>query len=143
VLESAVCPLMPQHTLLNPDYNYTEFYSYVSEWLDFLTTTADVPTAIFACDFNMVDATLVALGAHGLGVPEQVSVIGFDDPNVASTMIPPLTALRQPVFEMGARAIDRLVAVLRSDNEPKIVRGTERMPCELVVRGTTAPPSTH
>ena len=85
----------------------------------------------------------VALGVmryltqRGLSVPNDVSVVGFDDVAWASLMQPALTTVRQPLAAMGAAAV-RLLLERLSDSQ----RATRRvvMPVELVERGSTAPP---
>jgi LacI family transcriptional regulator len=106
----------------------------------------NLPTAVFACDFNMAEATLAVLDRYRIAVPGQVSVIGFDDSEAAAQHDPPLTVLRQPVLEMGARAVEKLLEAFRQtearSDVARSIRGTERFPCELIVRGSTAAPIT-
>lgn len=64
------------------------------------------PSAIFACNDDMASATLAV--AHGLGliVPDELSVAGFDDTQVATIVWPELTTIHQPIAEMAGRAIE-------------------------------------
>ncbi|MBW8192548.1 LacI family DNA-binding transcriptional regulator [Neiella marina] len=64
------------------------------------------PTAIFASNDDMAAAVTSAAHIHGLGVPEDVSVAGFDDVEIASSLWPPLTTIRQPIAEMAECAIE-------------------------------------
>jgi LacI family transcriptional regulator len=69
----------------------------------------------------------------GLRVPDDLSVVGFDDIPVASQVSPPLTTVHQPLVEKGRIAAELLFG-RRSAAAPIV------LPTELVVRGTTAPP---
>lgn len=103
---------------------------------DVLERHPDV-TAIFAAN------DLVALGAirasydTGRSVPEQLSVIGYDDIGLANIVLPRLTTIRQPLEEIGRRAIEVLLHRVRAPNG-----AAERwmLPVELVVRESTARP---
>lgn len=78
--------------------------------------------------------------AHQLGlrVPEDLSVVGYDDLPLASWVGPPLTTVRQPLREMGAAATQMLIDIARG-KAPKVRR--LNLSTELVVRDSTAPPS--
>jgi DNA-binding LacI/PurR family transcriptional regulator len=93
-------------------------------------------TALFA--FNDISAlgAIRAIRESGLRVPEDVSVIGFDDIASAAYQNPGLTTVRQPLYEMGQRAADTLVARMERPDQP--VPGTISLAPSLVVRGTTA-----
>ncbi len=91
-------------------------------------------TAIFALNDLMARGCLMALSSAGRVVPDDVSVVGFDDLPVASDTAPRLTTFRLPLEEIGARAM-RLV--LRDEAEPRHI---DRVRGELVVRESTAPP---
>ncbi|MGG7510234.1 LacI family DNA-binding transcriptional regulator [Plantibacter sp. YIM 135249] len=94
-------------------------------------------TAVFAV--NDLVALGVAQEAHRRGrrVPEDLSVVGFDDIALAGVSSPPLTTVRQPTEEMGQSVIDLLLARLA---DPSIPASATRHDCSLVVRGSTAPP---
>ncbi|HXY01709.1 MAG TPA: LacI family DNA-binding transcriptional regulator [Candidatus Limnocylindrales bacterium] len=98
----------------------------------------DVPfTALFAYNDISAVGAMRAFQEAGLRVPEDISVVGFDDVSVASFSIPALTTVRQPLLEMGRIAaqtvIDRIEE--RGAFEPEIA-----VEPELVVRRSTAPP---
>jgi len=94
------------------------------------------PTAVlFASDKGAL-AGYCAVAAAGLRVPDDVSVVGFDDVITAASAIPPLTTVRQPIDRMVAAALDAIV-----DGWPADRRRTE-FPAELVVRASTAPVTT-
>jgi LacI family transcriptional regulator len=70
-------------------------------------------------------------------VPQEMSLISFDDPPTAAFLDPPLTAVRQPVEALGQRAVQKLYDALQKGVMPE---GTELLPPELIVRDSTAPP---
>jgi LacI family transcriptional regulator len=96
----------------------------------------EVPTAIFAgCD-EIALGVLEAARARGLRVPEDLSIVGFDDTQIARMASPPLTTVRQPLREMGGVAVRtalRLAAGERIDSHHV------ELATELVVRSSTAP----
>ena len=58
----------------------------------------------------MAIGALAALAKHGVGVPERISVVGFDNSMAAQTSWPPLTTVHQPIAEMAEAAVDMLIA---------------------------------
>jgi DNA-binding LacI/PurR family transcriptional regulator len=92
------------------------------------------PTAVFAESDEMAFGVLRALRRRGLRVPEDVSVVGFDDHEMAAAM--DLTTVAQPVGEQGRAAADVLIGLLDGQGPETEVL----LPTRLVVRGTTAPP---
>lgn len=98
-----------------------------------LLDLADPPTAVFAAnDLSGIEMIRVAVG-RGLRVPEDLSVVGFDDVPEAAAHVPQLTTVRQPLAEMGAEAVRVLLAMLEGGPQEHV-----RMPAELVVRASTA-----
>ncbi|MEU6412941.1 LacI family DNA-binding transcriptional regulator [Microbispora sp. NPDC046933] len=96
----------------------------------------EAPTAIFAgCD-DIALGVLEAARARGLRVPEDLSVVGFDDTQVARMASPPLTTVRQPLREMGAVAVR---TALRLAAGERVESHHVELATELVVRGSTAP----
>jgi LacI family transcriptional regulator len=96
------------------------------------------PTAIFTTDGVITLGVLEALQELGIAVPEQVSVLGFDDPDWSVVVRPKLTVVAQPAYELGALAAQRVIARIRGD----VTRARpHRLPTELVVRDSVAPPS--
>jgi GntR family transcriptional regulator, arabinose operon transcriptional repressor len=93
-------------------------------------------TAIFAAGYYLALDVLNALREAQVRVPEDVSVVGFDDPVSAQLVYPPLTTLRQPLHAMGRRAVERLVALAAGDDDSK----QELLAVELIVRSSTTKP---
>ncbi len=74
------------------------------------------PSAIFASNDDMAAATVAIAHRRGLDVPSDLTVCGFDDTALATTIWPELTTIRQPVFEMSRSAVDLLVREIRTRN---------------------------
>ncbi|MFF1529101.1 LacI family DNA-binding transcriptional regulator [Cellulomonas sp. NPDC058312] len=96
----------------------------------------DRPTAIFAANDLSAIATLEVARDAGLDVPGDLSVIGFDNIPESAMTEPPLTTVHQPIQQMGAAAIQMLVALLDGSPTPD---PHVRLPTALVRRGTTGP----
>jgi len=79
-----------------------------------LLSLADPPTAIFASNDYMAYGIMAAAEEHGLSIPDELSVIGFDDTYPSALMQPPLTTIRQPFFDMGKRAIELMLSLLEA-----------------------------
>jgi LacI family transcriptional regulator len=96
------------------------------------------PTAIFASSDQMALGVYEAVRQRGLRVPNDVSVVGFDDLPEVRWSSPPLTTIRQPLAEMGLLAAR---TVLRLAQGEKIESPRVELATELVVRDSAAPPS--
>jgi DNA-binding LacI/PurR family transcriptional regulator len=101
-----------------------------------LLSLAHPPTAIFCYNDMMAVGALNAVHQRRLRVPEDISIIGFDDVAIASYTFPPLTTVRQPKHEMGRMATEILLNLLAGSKSEtsRSVQG------ELIVRESTAPP---
>lgn len=94
------------------------------------------PTAIFAGNDEMAIGVYQAAHNAGIRIPEQLSVVGFDDTPIASRVWPPLTTVRLPIREMGRAAARLMLADPQSQKSRQYVTFTP----ELVVRKSTAEP---
>jgi LacI family transcriptional regulator len=92
------------------------------------------PTAIFAANDAMAIGCIRYLRDRGLRVPEDVSVVGFDDIEISSHVDPPLTTVRVFKEEMGKLAVLRLVEMIKSKKQLVV---TTHVPVELVIREST------
>lgn len=89
-------------------------------------------TAVYCYNDAIAIGLLAACYKRGISVPGDLSIIGFDDIDMAAYAIPPLTTIRQPRFELGQQAMHMMLALLNNQvPENLIVSG------ELVVRQTT------
>ena len=102
-----------------------------------LLALPDPPTAIFAGSDEQAFGVAEAARLTGRRIPEDLSVVGFDDLPISRWFSPPLTTVRQPLAEMGRTAAAMLSAVL--DGREPHGRQVE-LATELVVRSSTAPP---
>ncbi|HKV06657.1 MAG TPA: substrate-binding domain-containing protein, partial [Thermoanaerobaculia bacterium] len=92
------------------------------------------PTAVFAANDSMAVGLLSALQEAGVRVPGDVAVGGFDDIPVARFLSPPLTTVRVGIAELGALAMERLLAAVEEGDA--FERRREVRPATLVVRGS-------
>ena len=92
-------------------------------------------TAIFAANDQTALGVIRALHDAGRRVPEDVSVVGFDDTPESAYFLPPLTTIRQDFGEVGRRCVELLLTL--ADGDP--VERHVVVPAELVVRESTAP----
>lgn len=90
--------------------------------------------AVFAASDLLALAAMGALRAHGLRVPEDVQVVGFDDIRLAADASPPLTTVRQSIDDAGRILVQLLLAKLDGQPVAPVV-----LPTTLVVRGSTRP----
>jgi LacI family transcriptional regulator len=104
-----------------------------------LLSQPDRPTAVFACNDEMAAGAYKAAFRIGLRVPEQVSIVGFDDSALASRLWPPLTTVRLPIREMGRAAAARLIA---EAGRPTVAIARSVATPHLVVRESCQPPAT-
>jgi len=94
--------------------------------MDTLLEQAPDVTAVFAASDEMAIGALSTIVKHGLSVPEDISLMGYDDLGIAKMIIPPLTTVKQPLYEMGKIAAQKLIQLLDT-GEPvksKIVEHT-------------------
>jgi DNA-binding LacI/PurR family transcriptional regulator len=94
------------------------------------------PTAVFCYNDMTALGALRMIRMRGLRVPEDISLVGFDDLFIASYTEPPLTTIRQPKRQMGRRAMELLLQLLRGENSQQTIW----MQGELIIRHSTAPP---
>jgi DNA-binding LacI/PurR family transcriptional regulator len=100
-----------------------------------LLAGAEPPTAIFALNDRMALGAVRAAWMRGLAVPDDLSVVGFDDIALATLFTPPLTTVRQPGYSLGGAAAAALFELLDGAGVPP----PATLPTELIVRGTTGP----
>jgi len=94
------------------------------------------PTAVVCGNDVLAFGALIEARAAGISVPEQLSITGFDDADFAAHLNPPLTTVRVPLDDIGARAGDFLVARIEGRAAPVI----NEVPSSLIVRGSTGVP---
>ena len=107
---------------------------------DYLLDLPEPPTAIFAFNDNIAIGAIQAARARGLRVPEDLSIVGFDDVEHATIVTPALTTVRQPLAEMGRTAVSLLMRLLLERQRVEALH--VELATRLVVRDSTAPPRT-
>jgi LacI family transcriptional regulator len=85
------------------------------------------PDAIFAASDIMAIGAMRAVNEAGLGVPEDIAIIGFDDIPMTNPPDPPLSTIHQPVYQFGIKAVDMLIDVIENGGKParRVVMDTE------------------
>lgn len=122
-----------------------------------LFTRADPPTAIFAANDESAYGVMAAAEKHGVRIPEDVALVGFDDITPSALTRPALTTVRQPFYEMGRAAIEQLISILEASrwhgSAPQRLPGAAtgsrpnphtpvriQLPSELIVRASSGNP---
>ncbi len=128
--ENAGIPLDPD--LIRPgDFQPESGYTQTCE----LLKLPDPPTAIFACSDTQAAGVYRALYTHRYRVPDDISVVGFDDVPFTSLLCPTLTSVRQPLFEMGRVATNILTRLIDGET----LDGTRiELTTDLIIRESTA-----
>jgi LacI family transcriptional regulator len=124
--------IQPQEELIAiGDFQQTRGFEATKE----LLSLPEPPTAIFASNDVSAFGALDAAKSLGLRVPEDISIVGFDDIPMSSYVHPALTTVRQPLFEMGVTATKLLISMLA-----KIELPTEHieLPTQFIIRASTA-----
>jgi LacI family transcriptional regulator len=101
-----------------------------------LFSRRDRPTALFTVDSLMTQGALLALRSMGLAIPRDVSLVGFDDFDLATFTDPQITVVAQPIADIGPLAAKLLIERLEGN---KVAPRHVRFPTRLVIRGSVAP----
>lgn len=96
------------------------------------------PTAIFASSDYLAIGAVMGLRDAGISVPGEMSLIGFDDMPFGALLTPPLTAVRQPVDQLGRTGFQLLLKLLNGETPPALTR----LPVELIRRHSVGAPRT-
>ncbi|MCK5566713.1 MAG: LacI family DNA-binding transcriptional regulator [Actinomycetia bacterium] len=96
------------------------------------------PDAIFAANIDMTLGCLIEIRKAGLSIPEDIAIVGFDDPDWSIIVEPPLTAISQPVYDLGSTAADLLIKNIsskgdNSDRKPFTIT----LSTDLIIRNST------
>lgn len=124
-------PIRPDHLPLGP---YTREFGRAAAGA--IMWAPDRPTAILAGSDYLAIGVLETLGKFGVSVPDDMSLIGFDDMPFADLIAPGLTTIRQPIAAMGRLAFKTLLALMNQE-QPQMLT---RLPVELVDRKSVAAP---
>ena len=107
-----------------------------------LIATRPRPTAIFASNDDMAAAVVSVAHRRGLDVPRDLSVVGFDDTAIATTVWPELTTIRQPIASMAETALDLLVRDIRRKRSGESPNPTDQLVTHTLIQreSAAAPP---
>jgi len=103
------------------------------QWL----SLSEKPSAMFCASDQMAFGFISELHKNGVAVPDDVSVVGFDDIDIAARFIPALTTIRQPRFEIGMIAAEKLIDQISTPTQHPDFH-EHKLPVELIVRESTA-----
>ncbi|MEO0815673.1 MAG: LacI family DNA-binding transcriptional regulator [Pseudomonadota bacterium] len=104
---------------------------------DAYLTMPEPPTAVFAANDDMAAGVLVAAHRMGVQVPDHISIVGFDDSEIAEKMWPALTTVRQPLQALGAQAI-RVLTQSAAGSRSKLDPAGTCLPYEIVLRQSSS-----
>ncbi|MEJ5257372.1 MAG: LacI family DNA-binding transcriptional regulator [Fervidobacterium sp.] len=99
--------------VLEGDFTEESGYSAMLEYLS-SRKRKDLPTAFFCSNDEMAIGAMQALKENGLKIPDEVSIVGFDDIELASYVIPSLTTVRRPMYQLGSFAAHMLLSVIQN-----------------------------
>ncbi len=133
-LERADVPV-PAHYVRSSHFMYADGVTGGAALLDLPIR----PTAVFAASDEIAVGVMEAARARGLRIPEDLSIVGFDDTQLARMSSPPLTTVRQPLAEMGGVAVR---TALRLVDGESIDSHHVELATELVLRDSTLSPPT-
>lgn len=130
-LDQADIPVDPA-LICHGDFSLRAGYDGVASLLEM----HDRPTAVFCENDEMAIGALKRIKEAGLRVPEDISLVGFDDIPLAQYCDPPLTTIAQPADSFGRRAVEMLIDIIEKQSA---VRTHITLAYELVIRKSTAP----
>ncbi|MDR3592514.1 MAG: LacI family DNA-binding transcriptional regulator [Negativicutes bacterium] len=128
-MDEAWLPL-PDGAVLQGIYGWEDAYR---ETMGLLSAGTKVD-AFFATNDPKAAGVMRAVKDFGLSIPGDISVMGFDDSDIAPLLDPPLTTVAQPFYKMGAKACEQLIKVIEGKRRPK--PKIDVFPAKLVVRGS-------
>jgi len=112
-------------------FSMSSGYEIATRWID----AGELPSALFAADDYIALGVIDACLNRGIRIPEQLSIVGFDDQKFASEFRPKLTTVRQPADKIGAAAVELLLEAM---NDPAQRQTTVTIEPTLIVRESTA-----
>jgi LacI family transcriptional regulator len=122
----------PRHIMWGAFTHASGYSSLVS-----MINLPESPTAIVCGNDTVAIGSIEAAHKHGIAIPAQLSIIGFDDISMAAWEMVKLTTIRQPIREMASLAARRLVERMRGNTE--LAPRHDVLPVSLIKRGTTGP----
>lgn len=132
VLQSHGLPLEP-HYILNGEFLKHNAYHEVK---GLLASGQELPTAFFAANDDMAAAAYEAFHEFGFSIPEDISIVGFDDGPIATQLVPKLSTVRVPIDDMSKEAVHKVVALCE---QTVTAFSTVSFPAPLIVRDSCRP----
>ncbi len=131
-------------TLLSKGIRFAEGHLIVKEWsitegrigLREIMAVSPAPTAVICANDYLAAGAIIQCAEMGIKVPEDVSVVGFDDLDIAMHLSPPLTTMRVPTDRLGVLTAEYLISKLEGRPLPDFIE----LEAELVVRESVGPP---
>ncbi len=130
-MEEAKLPVLDELCVQATTFDYNSGLAAAKQ----LFSITPLPTAVFACNDELAAAVIAIAHDKGLAVPDDLSVVGFDNAPVARFVRPPLTTCRQDMETIGYLAVEFIMNPLATPELSKRLQ-----PHELVIRGSAAPP---
>lgn len=118
------------HCIEQGAFEISSGYRIAKQWID----SGSMPTAVFAADDYIALGIMNACMVAGISIPQDLSVVGFDDQMIAAEFRPRLTTVRQPADRIGATGVELLLRVISGSAEPE---ATIRIEPELTIREST------
>ncbi|MDQ0217433.1 LacI family transcriptional regulator [Peribacillus cavernae] len=109
------------------DFSYESGYNLMMKFL----ALEHPPTAVFAANDEMAIGAIKAIKFRGLSVPENISVIGFDNIKISSIFEPALTTIAQPAYDIGQKAMELLIKLINKDS---LTKNQYMLEDELIIR---------
>jgi DNA-binding LacI/PurR family transcriptional regulator len=103
--------------------------------MQFLLRTSSPPTAVIAITDAVAIGAMGAVAAEGRSIPDDISIVGFNDISYAASVHPALTTVQEPMYELGALAARVLLDTIRQGKNVQPVR--TMLDCALIIRGST------
>jgi LacI family transcriptional regulator, galactose operon repressor len=130
-LAAAGVPFVPE-LAAGGDYTLSTGFAAARQLLDL----PEPPTAFFACNDNLAVGAMREVFERGLRIPEDISIVGFDDSGLAYSVYPRLTTVRQPLAELGRTAVSMLNRLMDGQRTEAL---RVELATKLVVRESTGP----
>lgn len=124
--------LQERHIPINPDLTIEADFTFLDGANAMRQLLPHQPDAVFAGSDSMALGAMQAIQEAGLNVPRDIAVVGFDDFPSASTSVPPLTTIRQPVEPVGSIAVRKLIDMIGTGGAT--TQNGTILPVELIVR---------
>ncbi len=123
---------LPGEYVVEGDYLRDSGYRAMQRLLELPT----LPDAVFAANDQMAIDAMMAIREHGLSVPDDIAVVGFDDLPLASYVSPPLTTVHQPVYELGWHAGQMALEIIHTQGDRSALAAPNKLllPTSPVIR---------